>query len=70
MYNYQAQNRKRTNPPPYAFLTGIYDEEGEPVIDQKVTIPTWMRPEKLAEILGCAPNNIEIEEEEVTKFTD
>ncbi|MGD1912117.1 MAG: hypothetical protein ACFB2X_15045 [Rivularia sp. (in: cyanobacteria)] len=48
--------RKTANgqtPLPNALLTGIYDEEGEPVIDQKVTIPAWMRPEKLAEMLGA-----------------
>ena len=52
----KRKTRNGKVPLPHAVVNGLFDEQGEPIEDKKVTIPDWFRPERLAKRLGIKPN--------------
>ncbi|MEH1808407.1 hypothetical protein [Nostoc sp.] len=46
----KRKSKNGRQPLPHAELSGIYDDGGELILEQKVTIPDWFYPDKLVEI--------------------
>jgi hypothetical protein len=46
----KRKSKNGRQPLPHAELSGIYDDNGELILEQKVTVPDWFYPDKLIEI--------------------
>lgn len=49
----KRKSKNGRQPLPHAELSGIYDDSGELILGQKVTIPDWFYPDKLVEIFAA-----------------